>query len=187
MKQQEVKVWDILIRVFHWTLVFAFIIAFITEDDLMTLHTWDGYFILALVGLRVIYGFIGTRYARFSSFIFKPSMAVRYLKEVLLFKARRFLGHNPAGGMMILFLLISLSLTACTGLFALAVEERAGPFSDILGYFPYWFLAPMEDLHEVMAYFTLLLVFAHIAGVLIESIVHSENLIRSMINGKKRV
>lgn len=185
--KKEIKVWDIFIRFFHWIIVLAFIIAYASEDDLMLIHSWAGYLILALVILRILYGFVGTRYARFSNFVVSPTIAIRYVKDTLLFKSKRYIGHNPAGGFMILLMLVGLVITCISGTVALAVEERAGPFVALLSYMPYWLLSPMEDLHEFFANLTVLLIAAHLAGVLIESIVHNENLIRSMFTGRKKV
>jgi len=92
MDTGNVKVWDPFVRAFHWTLVAGFLVAFLTEDDLMTLHAWAGYLVLSLVGLRIVWGLIGTRFARFSNFLSKPSTVAEYLKDVAAFRARRYLG-----------------------------------------------------------------------------------------------
>jgi cytochrome b len=180
----EIKVWDIFVRFFHWALVGAFLTAYLTEDDIMTLHAWAGYVILALLGLRIIWGFVGTDYARFSSFVFSPRTIVAYVKDTLLLRARRYLGHNPAGGAMILLMIASLVITTVTGIVVYGGEENAGPLANLVservgdGF---------EDVHEFFANFTLFLVFVHIAGVVIESLIHRENLVNAMITGYKRV
>jgi len=186
MKSKQIKVWDLFIRSFHWVLVIAFAIAYITEDDLMWLHSNAGYLILVLLGLRFLYGFIGSRYARFSDFIYSPKTAMSYVKDVFLFRPKRYLGHNPAGGLMIILMLLSLVATGVSGMMALAVEERAGPMVGFMSYIPYWIAAASEDLHELFANLSLFLIAVHIAGVIIESIVHGENLVLSMINGRKQ-
>ena len=177
------KVWDVFVRFFHCALVGAFIIAYFTEDDFMTLHAWAGYVIMALLGLRLIWGFVGTRYARFSNFVFSPSTIVTYLKDTLLLRARRYLGHNPVGGAMILALIASLIITTTTGIVVYGGEENAGLLAGLVservgeGF---------EDIHEFFANFTLLLVLVHVAGVVVESLIHRENLISAMITGYKR-
>ena len=185
MKGRQVKVWDIFIRTFHWVLAIAFVIAYITEDDWMMLHSYAGYLMLALIGLRIIYGFLGTRYARFSDFIYSPQTAISYLKDVFLFRPKRYLGHNPAGGLMIVVLLLSLIATGVSGMMALAVEENEGPLVEFMFLFPYWIANFSEDVHELFANVSLLLIAVHITGVIVESIVHGENLVLSMINGRK--
>ncbi len=186
MNAQPVKVWDPLVRAFHWTLAGAFSIAYLTEDDFLSLHTWAGYTILGLVLFRVLWGLVGTRYARFSSFVFPPGKVWSYLKDTLFFRAHRYIGHNPAGGAMIVLLLASVVLTAFTGLVLYGAEENAGPLASLstsLG--DYWGEA-FEEVHEFLANFTLLLVLVHVAGVLVESLIHGENLVRAMWTGYKR-
>ncbi len=182
---QYVRVWDPLVRVFHWTLVVAFTIAYLTEDDLLTVHVWAGYTVLGLVVFRILWGFVGPRYARFSSFVTSPGTALAYARDVLRGTARRYLGHNPAGGLMIMILLVLLLLISLTGLAVYGAEEHAGPLAGFMAGREHWedFL---EETHEVLSNLTVLLVFVHIAGVLVESMVHRENLVRAMIDGRKR-
>lgn len=182
-----VKVWDPLIRVFHWTLVTAFIIAYATEDDLMQLHAFAGYVIAGLLIFRVAWGFVGPRHARFSDFVSSPREVLAYLKDTLTLRARRYLGHNPAGGLMILALLAALSLTTLSGLVLYGVDEHAGPLAGLMaGYGEAW-EDPLEEIHEFLANLTLALVFIHVAGVIVSSFLHRENLVRAMWTGTKRV
>jgi len=90
----QIKVWDPLVRFFHWALVSAFVIAYISGDDFLTVHSWAGYLILALLFIRFIWGFIGTRYARFSDFFYRPDEVIQFLKDTMRLRARRYLGHN---------------------------------------------------------------------------------------------
>lgn len=180
------KVWDPFVRVFHWTLVLSFFIAYITEEDFLTIHSFAGYTILALLLLRIVWGLVGTRHARFSDFIYSPHTIKAFIKDAFSLKAKRYLGHNPAGGAMILFMLISLLITTATGLAVYGLEEQAGPLAS-------WFTQKdslwgeiFEEVHEFFANFTLLLIFIHVAGVIIESLIHKENLVKSMIDGNKR-
>jgi cytochrome b len=183
----KIKVWDPVIRVFHWTLVSTFLIAYITEEDFLSLHVWAGYGLLAAIAVRLAWGFIGTRHARFSDFVTRPSTAIHYVKDTLQLKAKRYLGHNPAGGLMIVIMLVSLVITGLSGLLLYGAEEHAGPFAT-------WFIADsffweeaLEETHEFFANFTVLLVVIHLAGVFVESVLHKENLISAMWSGDKRV
>ncbi len=181
----QIKVWDPLVRFFHWSLVSAFVIAYITEDDFLTIHSWAGYLILALLGIRFVWGFVGTRYARFADFIYSPANIMQFLKDTLGFKAKRYLGHNPAGGAMVILLMISLLMTTTTGVLLLGAEEHAGPVAFLFAQAGGFWEDALEEVHEFFANFTLLLVFVHIAGVLVESFIHKENLVSAMITGFK--
>jgi cytochrome b len=183
---KQVKVWDPLVRVFHWSLASFFLIAYVTEEDFLALHTWAGYAVLGLILVRVLWGFVGTRYARFSSFVFSPRQVVGFLKDTLRLRARRYIGHNPAGGAMILLLLASLLITTVSGIALLGVEENAGPLASwFAGSGEFWEDA-LEGLHEFFANFTVLLVVVHVGGVIVESLLHRENLVRAMFTGFKR-
>lgn len=179
----EVKVWDPLVRVFHWTLVTAFTVAFLTEDESLDLHVLAGYGVLGLVGLRIAWGLIGTRHARFGDFVHRPRVVLAYLRDVARGRARRYLGHNPAGGAMIVALLALLASTSLTGLFAYGASELAGPLAGVFAD-PRW-AEPLEDVHEVLANLTLILTGVHVAGVLASSLLHRENLVRAMVTGTK--
>ncbi len=199
----EIKVWDPLVRLFHWSLVAAFVIAYLTGDELEEVHVLAGYFIAGLVVFRLIWGVIGTQHARFSDFVFRPATVIAYLKDILAFRARRYIGHNPAGGAMVIALLISLSLATLSGMKLYAVEENAGPLAVI----QLDNISPVatamadededehdegeeesvwEEVHEFFVNFTLLLVLVHLAGVALSSVAHGENLPRAMVTGKKR-
>jgi cytochrome b len=180
--QGEVKVWDAFVRVFHWTLVTAFAVTFVAEDEWLDLHVLAGYTVLGLVGLRLVWGLVGTRHARFGDFVHGPRAVLAYLQDVLRGRARRYLGHNPAGGAMIVALLAGLALTSATGLLVYGAAEVAGPFAGVVG--ARW-AEPLEDLHEVLANLTLVLAGVHIAGVLASGVLHRENLVRAMFTGTK--
>ncbi len=182
----QIKVWDPVVRIFHWMLVAAFFTAyFITEDGFLWLHTWAGYLVLGLVVLRVIWGFIGTRYARFSNFVTTPPAALHYLWEEITGRARRYLGHNPAGAAMIFAILVFLLLATLSGIVLYAADEGAGPLAG-------WIAKsealedPLEEVHELFANLTLALVIVHTFGVVLGSMIHRENLMASMFHGYKR-
>ena len=202
--ETEIKVWDPLVRLFHWTLVAAFTIAYITEDDWQDIHVYAGYIVAGLIAFRLLWGLVGPQHARFSDFVFSPATVIAYIKDMFSLRAKRYLGHNPAGGAMVIALLLSLAATTLSGMQVYALEENAGPFAQIE-----MNISPVasayadddehehegeghkeggvwEDIHEFFANFTLLLVLLHIAGVIISSLAHNENLPRAMVTGKKR-
>tara|TARA_R110001592_G_scaffold363372_1_gene686123 strand:+ start:246793 stop:247431 length:639 start_codon:yes stop_codon:yes gene_type:complete len=207
MKTNEnmIKVWDPLIRIGHWTLVIAFFVAYFTEDDYLTQHTWAGYVVGVYVLCRLVWGFVGTEHARFRDFVPSPSTFTNYVRALRHNRAKRFLGHNPAGGAMVVALLISLSGTVSSGLMLYAIEDNKGPLADWVvnsadtAAIPALIAVAVaddgandeareefwEDIHEIATNLTLLLVGLHIAGVLFSSYTHKENLIRSMFTGRK--
>ena len=181
----QIRVWDSVVRFFHWSLVSAFVVAFVTEENLLSVHSWAGYLILALLSIRFIWGFIGTRYARFSDFVYSPQNIIQFLKDTLRFKAKRYLGHNPAGGAMVILLMASLFITSTSGILLLGAEEQAGPVAHWFTQADDFWAKTLEELHEFFANFTLLLVFLHVIGVIVESLIHKENLISAMLSGFK--
>ena len=184
MKSQElVKVWDLPLRIFHWLLVTGFLVAYLTEDDLLTVHVWAGYLVFGLLLFRLIWGFIGNDYARFSSFLCSPAKSVVYFKAAVALKTKRYLGHNPAGAAMIVLLLISLIMTSITGFAVYGADQGAGPLANIISSNneELW-----KEIHEFFANFTLFLVFVHVAGVALESYIHRENLVKAMWHGYKK-
>ena len=94
---QFIKVWDIAIRVFHWTLVGCYALAFISSENIRNLHVIFGYSVLFLVLFRILYGFVGSKYARFSDFLYRPAQIADYLKGLLIGRPKHYIGHNPAG------------------------------------------------------------------------------------------
>ncbi|WP_340121156.1 cytochrome b/b6 domain-containing protein [Methylobacter svalbardensis] len=183
MESQElVKVWDLPLRIFHWLLVAGFFIAYLTEDDLLTVHVWAGYLVSGLLVFRLIWGFIGNDYARFSSFLCSPAKSIAYLKDLIALKTQRYLGHNPAGAAMIVLLLVSLLMTVITGFAVYGADQAAGPLAAIgSANEKMW-----EEVHEFFANFTLILVVVHVIGVAVESYIHHENLVRAMLHGFKK-
>ena len=166
-----VRVWDPLVRLFHWSLVTSFAVAWLSEEG-ESLHDGAGYVVLALVAVRVVWGFVGSRHARFRDFVPTPAALLAYLRRMLAARAERHLGHNPAGGAMIVALLAMLVLTAGSGW--LMTTDR------------FWGVGWVEELHEIAAWLTLVMVAAHVAGVVFSSFAHRENLVRAMITGRKR-
>lgn len=189
------RVWDPLVRLSHWGLVAAFATAWITAEEVQSVHEIAGYGVAGLVAFRLVWGFVGSRYARFAQFVKGPDETLGYLRAILRGTERRHLGHNPAGAAMILALMVTLSGTAFTG-WLMAEPERVAmlpALPQIVA--PAWadddgedreVEGPIKEVHEVLANLMLLLVAAHVGGVVLASIRHRENLARAMITGDKR-
>jgi len=186
MKQ---KVWDLFVRVFHWSLVVSFTLAYLSaEYGYDEIHEWLGYFITVLVVSRIVWGFIGSKYARFSSFVFPPSEYIENLKAIITNRhEKHYIGHNPLGGAMVFALLTGLTLMVFSGLVLLGWSEFSGPVwalalpvSDSMGDMAKWV---HYHLPEVM----LVLIGSHILGVFVAMKQHGENLVRSMFTGYKEV
>lgn len=195
----SVKVWDPLVRVFHWSLVLVFALVYLTGEGESRWHEPLGYIVLALVAVRTVWGFIGTEHARFRDFVFRPAAVLAYARDVAAGRARRHLGHNPLGGAMIVALLLSLLGAGVTGLVigtsgtsdraALQLisaaraddhEHHGNDRRDRDGV-----MHAVKETHEFFSHLTLLLVLAHLAGVALSSVVHRENLVRAMVTGYK--
>ncbi len=193
MQVIEVRVWDPLIRAVHWLLAAAVLIDWFTDEP-RWMHVWLGYFALALVVLRVVWGFVGPENARFVGFVRGPRMVFDYLAGLVSFSSKRYLGHSPAGGAMIVALLIMITATAGTGMANLAAERGEGPLSGVIAKVERPARVPgqrrppllMKEIHETVANITLALVVLHVLGVVLASFAHRENLVRAMVTGRKR-
>jgi cytochrome b len=172
VKIAQVKIWDRFIRIFHWSLVVLFATAFYTRDKWEQIHIACGYAILALVLARIVWGFIGSAHARFSDFIFSPLTVMRFLFDTARFRATRYLGHNPAGGAMVVTLIVTL-LTICGSGIAMTTNAM-------------WGVKWIETIHDAATYGTLALIALHLIGVILASVEHRENLVKSMVTGWKR-
>lgn len=196
------RVWDPMVRLLHWGLVGAFAIAWLTADELQAVHEIAGYAVAGLVSLRLIWGLMGSRYARFAQFVKGPRPTLAYLSTLLRGTERRYLGHNPAGAAMIVALLVTLSGTAFTGwLMAEPARIAMLPYIAQIAS-PAWaddggdeFSAersgvyaagPVKEVHETLANLMLFLAALHVGGVVLASVRHRENLARAMITGNKR-
>ncbi|MCZ4288961.1 cytochrome b/b6 domain-containing protein [Hoeflea alexandrii] len=167
-----IRVWDPLVRIFHWSLVGLFTFAFLTGDEWQKPHETAGYIIAGLIGFRVIWGFVGSRHARFASFIYRPSTVAGFIGDTIRMKARRYLGHNPAGGAMVIALLLVLAAISLSG-FLMTTNA-------------YWGVEWVEELHEASAFAALGLIGLHVGGVIVAGFEHGENLVRAMVTGRKR-
>jgi cytochrome b len=181
---KPILVWDIPTRLFHWLLAGSFAVAWLSSesDQWLSIHTFFGYLMLGLIGFRLIWGFVGGHYARFASFLFSPQAGFAYVRELWARRAKRYLGHNPAGSQAI-YLLLALGLVVCvTGIFTQGGEEQQSAAAGALT-IPAGTL--LKNAHELFANLMLLVVFGHLAGVAVESWLHRENLPRSMVTGVK--
>jgi cytochrome b len=178
----EVYVWDPFVRIFHWTLVIAFTVAYLIEEP-QIVHVWAGYVVAGLIVARVVWGFVGSPHARFTDFVYAPSSALSYVRDLLRFHGKRYLGHSPAGGYMVLILLVMLGATGIAGLIVYGGEDQAGPLA---GRVSKHTAELAEEWHEVLANITLALIFVHVAAVVFASFAHHENLVRAMLTGRKR-
>jgi cytochrome b len=167
----KIFVWDAPVRVFHWLMVLSFAGAYLTAESerWRLIHVTLGYTMGGLVAFRIVWGLIGTRYARFSNFVSGIASVKRYVQSLMAGKPEHHVGHNPAGAVAIVLLLLSSIVIVATGW---------GVYNDKGG-------KVVEELHELSSNFMLLIVIIHIAGVVVSSWLHRENLIRAMVTGKK--
>ena len=168
---RRILVWDLPTRVFHWLQVLSFGFAYLNafSERMRNYHVALGYILLGLLVFRLLWGFIGTRYARFGSFLFNPRQISSYLLSLFRGKPEHYLGHNPAGSVAV-WLLLALGLFVCTT-GVMALQDDA---SDLV-----------VDMHGLATNVMLGVIALHLVGVLVSSIVHRENLVRSMISGCK--
>jgi cytochrome b len=167
-----VNVWDPFVRIFHWSVAALFLVAYVTGDAYELTHNVAGYMLAGLLVLRIVWGFVGPAPARFSNFVYSPRAVMAYLRDAIRFRSPRYLGHNPAGGVMILALLTMLIALSITG--------------HMMTTDAYWGSQWVDDLHDALAKLTVGLIVIHVVGVLVASVEHRENLVKSMITGRKR-
>jgi cytochrome b len=182
MSEKSVYVWDAFVRLFHWSLVVAFTVAYLIEEPL-NVHVWAGYIVGLLIVARVVWGFVGPEHARFSDFSYSPSAALRYVRDLIAARAPRYLGHSPGGAIMVFALLLLLAATVISGLVVYGGDQQAGPLAGIVSEQTG---EELEEVHEVISNITLALIIFHIAGVVVASFRHHENLVKAMVTGYKR-
>jgi cytochrome b len=170
---RRVRVWDPLVRIGHWTLVLCVLVAWATRHQPGPWHEWFGYAVLGVVGIRVVWGWCGTRHARFGDFVQGSRITLDYVRAVLARAEPATLGHNPLGGWMVIALLSTLGLVCGTGW--LYTTDR------------YWGVEWVETLHGSLTDLLMVLVALHVAGVAYTSWHHRENLVAAMLHGSKRV
>jgi cytochrome b len=167
------RIWDLPTRVFHWSLAISFFGAYLLAESerVRHFHVMFGYTVLGLVVFRLVWGFIGTRYARFSSFVFGPRAVGRHVKGLLRRDGTQYVGHTPAGSWAIWAMLVLAVVTAGSGW--LTLNEIGGE--------------GFEEVHEVAANAWLFMVFVHVAGVIVSSLAERTNLPRAMVTGYKNL
>lgn len=182
----QIPVWDRFVRIFHWTLVGGVTLTFLSGvAHFPQAHAWIGYALVLLVTSRLVWGFTGSRHARFRDFLYSPSETLTYLRGMLNGHPPHYYGHNPAGALMVFTLLGLLLLILSSGLLTFASIDFDGPlqmlanqFSDELSYL-------FRNVHQTLPWLGLGLVALHVGGVVVGSIQHRENLVRSMWTGLK--
>lgn len=171
-ERSSVKVWDALVRLAHRSLVATVTAAWLTRHSDTVWHAWLGYVALAIVVIRIVWGFVGTPYARFTNFVRRPTITLQYTRAVVAHSEPRFVGHNPMGAWMIVALLATVTLLGVTGW--LGTTDA------------YWGVAWVGESHEALSNLLLGLIGLHVAGVVFSSWRHQENLARAMITGRKQ-
>lgn len=195
-----IRVWDPLVRVFHWSLVAVFALAWLTAEGDETWHEWAGYAAAGLIGIRLVWGLVGPRYARFAQFVRSPKATLCYLRAMIGGREPRYIGHNPAGAAMIVALLVTMSATAFTG-WLMAEPARIAMLPELPQIVAPAFAdsddygegrarreggGAVKEAHEVLANLMLALVLVHVAGIGFASWRTRENLPRAMVTGQKR-
>lgn len=168
----RVRVWDPLVRIFHWALAACFVVAWFSHGGYLALHRLSGYAIAALVLLRVFWGFAGSPHARFGNFVRGPRRLAAYAGLLVRGREPRHVGHNPAGGAMVVVLLALLAALCATG-----VTLDTPRFRDDGG---------VKEVHDLLTDATLFCIALHLVGVAHASWRHRENLVAAMISGSKR-
>ncbi|WP_158972387.1 cytochrome b/b6 domain-containing protein [Paraglaciecola sp. L3A3] len=184
---QKRLVWDLPVRLFHWILAICLVTQWFTAEvieDAMDFHFYLGYFILGLIIFRLIWGFIGTKYAKFSSFIAGPKAMFAYIKALMNKQDTSTIGHNPVGGLMLPLVLLLVGIQATTGLFTSDDVVHSGPYygtvSDSLQSIMQW-------LHHQTFSFLWIFIAVHILVICWYKFALKHDLIRPMLHGKKMV
>lgn len=171
-RAEWIKVWDPFVRLFHWSLVGLFAFSYATGDEWKSAHVVSGYLIGSLITMRVLWGLFGSEHARFVNFIYSPVTVLSFLADTARMRAKRYIGHNPAGGAMVIALLLTVGGIATTG-YMMTTDA-------------YWGIEWVEDTHKILVNVALGLIALHVAGVVLASVEHGENLVRAMVTGRKR-
>ncbi len=180
----KIRVWDLPTRIFHWLLVSSYAGAFVfsRDESFLEYHKIAGYAAIGLVMFRIVWGFAGNDYARFSGFVRGFNEVMAYLKGLAARGPKRYLGHNPAVGWMILAMLAIVFVISITGIIAYGGEEGRGIFA---GIFSYRAGAYASSIHGFLAYASLLMIIVHVGAALTHDFIFRENIILAMITGQK--
>ena len=188
INQEQVKVWDLPVRLFHWCLVLGFVLAYLTaEAHILDVHVLIGYGLIGLLVFRVFWGFAGNHYARFKSFLFSPQETLTYVSALRSGHPAHYYGHNPAGALMVFGLLAILLAILASGLVTLGVIDYEGPLAflanEVTDDTSYFF----RHAHDFFVDVALLMIPLHLLGVVAGSLQHKENLVKAMVTGMKKV
>ena len=186
----SIKVWDRFVRLSHWINATLFASLYFSGEYAWSVtHEITGYIMLAFILARIVWGFTGSYHALFKNFLYSPKTIWVYLLNHLLKgdSGKTYIGHNPAGGAMVILLLISLLLTLFSGLATLATVDFWGPFWPLLNSISDTSAAWLRNIHYFMPDFLLILIGLHLFGVAFTSITQRENLIKAMITGRKPI
>lgn len=184
---KPVQVWDLPVRLVHWLLVVLVATSWITSEiggNAMTYHMWSGYAILTAVVFRIVWGFVGSRHARFASFVKGPAEVIAYVRGLSSQRSYSYLGHNPLGGWSVLAMLASLLVQASTGLFANDEIFTEGPLASRVSVETSILLTTV---HRYNFYVLLTLIALHLGAIAYYFVVKRENLVAAMISGRKYV
>lgn len=183
-----VKVWDLPTRFFHWSLVALVAVAvftgFVTPEWWMGVHVWAGYGLVGLMVFRLVWGIFGSEYSRVVSFVYPPRDTLEHLRGLLLLRPPHYVGHNPTGALMVFALTGVLTALVVTGLLVLGGEEKQGPLASVIGYVVG---SASKRIHLWLTITLLAMVACHVAGVIAESVLGSDNLVRAIVTGWKRL
>lgn len=182
--EAQARIWDVPLRLFHWLFGAAVAAAWLTLGDrYLYLHVFAGYVFSGLLLFRLLWGFAGGGHARFQRFLYGPGAALGYVRDLAAGRARRYTGHNPAGSWAVFGMLALAAALALTGLLTLGGQEQEGPLAGLLAFGTG---ATARRVHEALAWSLVVLSGLHVAGVLLSSVVHRENLVGAMFTGRKR-
>ena len=183
---QQVLIWDLPLRIFHWSMVCVVTVAsltgFFAPAGWLDVHTIAGYALAALLAFRLVWGFFGGHFSRFRTFSVSRDGVIKHLRQVMAKKSPAHMGHNPTGALMIVVLLLGLIALVLTGLVALGGQEKLGPLAFITSYKVGHFT---KELHEIAAFAVVGAIFIHLLGVFIETRVFKHRVIQAMVTGKK--
>lgn len=178
---RRLTVWDLPTRIFHWSFAFMVIFAFATHEAdgaFLWLHVYSGTLLIGFVAFRLVWGVIGSRYVLFADFVRNPTEVAEYAARLFTFRAPYVAGHNPLGGWMVIVMLGVVALTSLTGM-TITEDGYVGPLAHLA-------FGEMDDLHEGLGGFIMVLAAAHVVGVLAHLVLTRENLPRAMITGIKQ-
>ncbi len=168
----QVKVWDPLVRLFHWTVAGGVIANLTFLEHARAPHRYVGYVVVAAVAVRIVWGFVAAGHAKWTSFVPGPRSFLGYMQSLLARRDPRYVGHNPAGAAMAIALMLLIAIIGATGW--------------MMGTDRFWGVGWVEQVHKTAANVTLVASGVHVIGAVVESLRHRENLVWSMITGHKR-